>query len=243
MIEVKSLQKHFKDIKAVDNMTFTVHKGEVFGLLGENGAGKTTTLRMLATMLQPTGGNAIIDGKDLVKDPESIRNDIGILFGGETGLYDRLTARENISYFGLLNGIDKKEINNRIDKLCKQLNMEEYMDRRAGKFSKGMKQKVAIARSIVHNPKIMLFDEPTSGLDVSAIRVVHDFIRELKADGKTIIFSSHTMSEVEALCDRVAIMHKGTIVEIGTLEEIRAKHNGEKIEDIFMKLVGDENEA
>lgn len=242
MIEVTNLQKQFKEIKAVDGLSFKVNQGEVFGLLGENGAGKTTTLRMLATMLQPTGGNALLNGQDLVKSPEKIRREIGILFGGETGLYDRLSARENIAYFGLLNGMEKNVLNQRIDQLSKQLGMEDYIDRRAGKFSKGMKQKVAIARSIIHDPQIMLFDEPTSGLDISAIRVVHDFIRELRTQGKTIIFSSHTMSEVEALCDRIAIMHKGKLVEIGTLSEIREKYQNENIEEIFMKLVGDDHE-
>jgi len=195
MIELKGLTKQFKEIKAVDSLSFNVKKGEILGLLGENGAGKTTTLRLLATMLKPTSGTAIIDGYDLVKDSNLVRSKIGILFGGETGLYDRLTAYENIAYFGELNGMNKTEIKNRVDKLAKLLDMEEYINRRVGKFSKGMKQKVAIARSIVHNPEIMFLDEPTSGLDVSAVKVVHDFIIELKKEGKTIVFSSHSMKK------------------------------------------------
>lgn len=240
MIRLENLDKQFKTVKAVDGLTLEVSKGEVFGLLGENGAGKTTTLRLLATMLKPTGGTAIINGEDLVENPDKVRESIGILFGGETGLYDRLSARENIAYFGQLNGMEKEELNARIDDLCKRLGMEEYMDRRAGKFSKGMKQKVAIARSIVHNPPIMLFDEPTSGLDVTAIRVVQEFIKELKNEGKTIIFSSHSMAEVEKLCDRVGVINKGKLVAIGTLEELKREHGTDDLEEVFIRLIGGE---
>jgi sodium transport system ATP-binding protein len=240
MIRLENLDKQFKTVKAVDGLTLEVSKGEVFGLLGENGAGKTTTLRLLATMLKPTGGTAIINGEDLVENSDKVRESIGILFGGETGLYDRLSARENIAYFGQLNGMEKEELNARIDDLCKRLGMEEYMDRRAGKFSKGMKQKVAIARSIVHNPPIMLFDEPTSGLDVTAIRVVQEFIKELKNEGKTIIFSSHSMAEVEKLCDRVGVINKGKLVAIGTLEELKREHGTDDLEEVFIRLIGGE---
>lgn len=242
MIETIELSKHFKEVVAVNSISFKVDKGKVFGLLGENGAGKTTTLRILATMLKPTSGTAIINGYDLVNEPEKIRGEIGILFGGEAGLYDRLTARENIAYFGLLNGMDKKEIDNRIEELASILEMEDFIDRRAGKFSKGMKQKVAIARSIVHDPSIMLFDEPTSGLDVSATRIVHKFIKELKNHEKTIIFSSHSMNEVEKLCDEVGIINKGRIVECSTLEDLKDKYKEEDLEEIFVSLVGGKHE-
>lgn len=242
MIELKELTKQFKEIKAVDSLSFNVKKGEILGLLGENGAGKTTTLRLLATMLKPTSGTAIIDGCDLVKDSNLVRSKIGILFGGETGLYDRLTAYENIAYFGELNGMNKTEIKNRVDKLAKLLDMEEYINRRVGKFSKGMKQKVAIARSIVHNPEIMFLDEPTSGLDVSAVKVVHDFIIELKKEGKTIVFSSHSMKEVEKLCERVAIIHKGKLQVQDSLINLKEKYPENDLEEIFLKKVGGNNE-
>ena len=242
MIELKGLTKQFKEIKAVDSLSFNVKKGEILGLLGENGAGKTTTLRLLATMLKPTSGTAIIDGCDLVKDSNLVRSKIGILFGGETGLYDRLTAYENIAYFGELNGMNKTEIKNRVDKLAKLLDMEEYINRRVGKFSKGMKQKVAIARSIVHNPEIMFLDEPTSGLDVSAVKVVHDFIIELKKEGKTIVFSSHSMKEVEKLCERVAIIHKGKLQVQDSLINLKEKYPENDLEEIFLKKVGGNNE-
>lgn len=242
MIEVKSLSKHFKDVVAVDNISFKVEEGKVFGLLGENGAGKTTTLRMLATMLKPTTGTANIGGYDLIQEPVDVRGEIGILFGGETGLYDRLSARENIEYFGLLNGMTKEDINIQIEKLSHSLEMEDYIERRVGKFSKGMKQKVALARSIVHNPSIMFFDEPTSGLDVTAVRIVHKFIKELKSEGKTIIFSSHSMNEVEKLCDEVGIIHKGKMIEVSTLEGLKEKFKEENLEEIFISLVGEKNE-
>lgn len=242
MIEVNSLSKHFKDVVAVDNISFKVEEGKVFGLLGENGAGKTTTLRMLATMLKPTTGTANIGGYDLIQEPADVRGEIGILFGGETGLYDRLSARENIEYFGLLNGMTKEDINIQIEKLSHSLEMEDYIERRVGKFSKGMKQKVALARSIVHNPSIMFFDEPTSGLDVTAVRIVHKFIKELKSEGKTIIFSSHSMNEVEKLCDEVGIIHKGKMIEVSTLEGLKEKFKEENLEEIFISLVGEKNE-
>ncbi|HHV30595.1 MAG TPA: ATP-binding cassette domain-containing protein [Clostridium sp.] len=242
MIKIHCLSKHFGNIAAVCGISFEVKKGEVFGLLGENGAGKTTTLRMLATMLRPTSGTATMAGWDIAKEPQKVRSSIGILFGGETGLYDRLTCEENIAYFGELNDMSRAQIKERIKELAKVFNMEEYLTRRAGKLSKGMKQKVAFARAIVHDPKIMLLDEPTSGLDVSAIRDVHEFIASCRKEGKTVIFSSHSMSEVEKLCDRVGIIHKGNLVEVGNIDEIKSRYGNQSLEDIFIKLVGDRSE-
>jgi len=242
MLEVRNLSKAFGEVKAVDNVSFSVRKGEVFGLLGENGAGKTTTLRLLATMLKPTSGTAALGGYDLIREPEKVRGIVGILFGGESGLYDRLTAAENIAYFGELNNMDKSALKDRINQLAKIFEMEEYINRKTGNLSKGMKQKVAFARSIVHNPEIMLFDEPTSGLDVTAIRNVHEFIENCKNEGKTIVFSSHSMVEVEKLCDKIGIIHKGKLVDVGTIDELLNKHNAKTLEDVFVKLVGDKNE-
>ncbi len=239
MLKVKNLTKKFGDLTAVDNISFEVGEGEIFGLLGENGAGKTTTLRMLATMLKPFSGTAEMNGFDINAEPEKVRGCIGILFGGDSGLYDRLTAYENIAYYAELNDMSRKDIKERIDYLTETFEMKEYINKRAGKFSKGMKQKVAFARSIVHNPDIMLFDEPTSGLDVSAIRDVHEFILDCKNKNKTIVFSSHTMSEVEKLCDRIAIIHKGKMVAIGTIDELKQKYGCDSLEDVFIRLVGD----
>ena len=223
MIEAKNLTKRFKKgVTAVDRINFKANDGEILGLLGENGAGKTTTLRMLATMLKITEGEALINGHDVNKQADKVRGEIGILFGGEVGLYDRLTARENIKYFAELNGMSKEETNKSIEGV--------------GKFSRGMKQKVAIARSIVHNPSVVLFDEPTIGLDVTSAKIVQDFILKCKSDGRTIIFSSHTIPEVEKLCDRIVIIHKGKIVEEGKLKDLEEKYNN-SIEEIFINLI------
>ncbi len=238
MVEVKELEKKFGAFTAVDKISFQVDKGEIFGLLGENGAGKTTTLRMLATMLQPTSGYATLGGRDVTKEPEKVRAHIGILFGGESGLYDRLTASENISYFGELNGMDRAAVNERIRQLAAAFDMQDIMDRRASKLSKGMKQKVSFARSIIHNPDVMLFDEPTSGLDVGATREVHAFILNCKAEGKTILFSSHSMGEVDKLCDRIGIIHKGRLVETGSVEGLKEKYGNDNLEEIFIRLAG-----
>lgn len=241
MIEIMELSKRFKKVLAVDTISFHVAKGEIVGLVGENGAGKTTTLRMLATMLKPTGGTAAIGGYDILRQPGKVRGEIGILFGGEVGLYDRLTGRENIEYFAALNGMTRAETDASVDKLIRLLDMEEYIDRRVGKFSRGMKQKVAIARSIVHQPTVMLFDEPTAGLDVSAARIVQDFILHCKQEEKAIIFSSHSMAEVEKLCDRLVIINKGRIVEDGTVSELKAKYRNDNLEDVFVQLAGESN--
>lgn len=238
MIIIKGLSKYFRGVKAVDDISFSVNPGEIVGLLGENGAGKTTALRMIATMLKPTAGTAEVNGFDLIKESSRVRSQIGILFGGEVGLYDRLTARENIKYFADLNDMDAKKANDNIEKLAKLLDMEEYIDRRVGKFSRGMKQKVAIARSIVHDPGVMLFDEPTIGLDVTSSKIVQDFILECQRENKAIIFSSHSMQEVERLCDRIVIIHKGRIIEDGTIDNLKNKYNSD-LEDVFMRLVGD----
>lgn len=243
MLEVKNLTKKFKKVTVVDNLSFTANKGEIVGLLGENGAGKTTTLRMISTMLKISQGEIKVNGFDATKDPEKVRKEIGILFGGDVGLYDRLTARENIRYFANLYGMSKDEANNRIDELASEFKMIEYINNKVSKFSRGMKQKVSIARSIIHNPRVMLFDEPSTGLDVSATRSVQKFILKCKEEGKAVVLSSHSMYEVEKLCDRVAIIHKGKIVEVGTIPELKEKYQENDLEEIFVSLIGgDSNE-
>lgn len=238
MLQVKNLTKTFKKNTVVNDITFTVNPGKIVGLLGENGAGKTTTLRMISTMLKITSGEAIVNNYSASIDPVKVRNEIGILFGGDVGLYDRLTARENIRYFANLYGIDNKEADKRIDELSKRFQMDEYIDKRVSKFSRGMKQKVSIARSIVHSPSVMLFDEPSTGLDVTAARTIQEFILSCKEEGKTILFSSHSMAEVEKLCDRVVIINKGKLIENCSINTLKTKYNNDNLEDVFVSLIG-----
>ncbi|WP_449621219.1 ABC transporter ATP-binding protein [Robertmurraya sp. Marseille-Q9965] len=242
MIEIQEITKQFKDknvfVTALKHVTFNVEKGEVVGLLGENGAGKTTLLRTIATLLTQTEGTVKVGGYDTVKNPEQIKKKIGVLFGGETGLYDRLTARENLEYFASLYGLSKHETKIRIDQLARMFGMRDYLNRKVGGFSKGMRQKVAIARTLIHNPEIILFDEPTTGLDITSSNVFRQLVHQLKRDGKTIIFSSHIMEEVSMLCDSVAMMHKGELVYHGDLEELYNLEGTKDLNYIFMsKLV------
>lgn len=238
MLEIKNLTKKFKKSTVVDDVSFKVNTGEIVGLLGENGAGKTTTLRMISTMLKITSGEAVVNNFSADKEPIKVRNEIGILFGGDVGLYDRLTARENIKYFANLYGMSDKDADIRINELAKKFNMEEYIDKKVSKFSRGMKQKVSIARSIVHSPSVMLFDEPSTGLDVTAARTIQDFILDCKKENKTILFSSHSMREVEKLCDRVVIINKGKLLEDCSIDNLKEKYNNDDLEEVFVSLIG-----
>lgn len=242
MLEVKNLSKKFKAFTAVDDISFEVNPGEIVGLLGENGAGKTTTMRVIATMMAPSKGDVKVNNCTITKEPDKVRKNLGVLFGGDVGLYDRLTARENIAYFAELNGLSKVETEERIKYLAKACQITDFMDKKAKGFSRGMRQKVSIARSIVHDPKVMLFDEPTTGLDISAARSIHDFIRQCKKEGKAILLSSHSMYEIEKLCDRVIMMHKGKVIESGTLDEVREKYNNPDLEEVFVSLIGGGND-
>lgn len=242
MILINNLTKKFKNTTVVDKISFKVNQGEIVGLLGENGAGKTTTLRMISTMLDITDGEVKVNDYDANKEASNVRREIGILFGGEVGLYDRLTGRENIKYFGKLYNMHEEELNKRVEELIKDFGMGEYIDKRVGKFSRGMKQKVSIARSIVHNPSIMLFDEPCTGLDVRATRIVQKFIKRCKEENKVILLSSHSMSEVEKLCDRVVIIHKGKLLENSTINELKKKYNNDDLEEVFLFLIGGEDD-
>lgn len=242
MIEIQEVTKQFKDKKeyvtALKHVSFNIEKGQVLGLLGENGAGKTTLLRTISTLLSPTSGHVKVDGFDTVKNPNDIKQRIGVLFGGETGLYERLTARENLEYFAMLYGLSKHETKVRIDELSRMFGMKDYLGRKVSGFSKGMRQKVAIARTIIHDPEIILFDEPTTGLDITSSNVFRQLVHQLKQNGKTIIFSSHIMEEVSMLCDSVAMIHKGELVYHGDLNELYKSEGSTDLNYIFMsKLV------
>lgn len=243
MIEAKELSKDFKDkkrgvVRAADHVSFVCKAGEVFGLLGPNGAGKTTTLRLLSTALRPTSGTAAINGFDVVEQPQEVRSQIGFL-SGNTGLYGRLTGREVITYFGKLYGMDKKKINERCTELFAMLEMKDFADTRTDKLSTGMKQKVSIARSVIHDPPVMVFDEPTTGLDVMSSRTIVDFIRRCRDDGKCVIFSTHIMSEAMRLCDRIAIIHRGRIYWEGKIPAVLEQTGMDNLEDAFIKIVGE----
>lgn len=239
MIQVNNVSKQFDKVKAVENISFNCEPGKIFCLLGSNGAGKTTTLRMLATMLKPTSGSAKVMGYDLVKETDLVRKNIGFLTG-DSGLYNRLTPEEIIRYFGRLNDMPDQEINQRMDELFTLLDMNEYRKRRTEGFSKGMKQKVNIVRSIIHNPPVMLFDEPTAGLDVMSARTIIKMVKYCREQGKCIIYSTHIMNEVEKICDELAIIDKGLIVAKGNIKDLLAKTGETELEEAFVKLVGEE---
>ncbi|MFB3140841.1 MAG: ATP-binding cassette domain-containing protein [Candidatus Acidiferrales bacterium] len=241
MIETHNLTKVFRDkkrgeIRAVDGISFRCQPGQIYGLLGANGAGKTTTLRMLATILQPTDGSARVAGFDITEQPEQVRTKIGFL-STATALYGRLTARELVEYFGRLNGLNGGALRRRTDELFALLGISDFADRRCDKLSTGMKQKVSIARTLVHDPPVMIFDEPTVGLDVMAARTIVGFIRDCRDRGKTVIFSTHVMSEAEKLCDTIGIIHNGKLLAEGTLSELRARSGLEDLEEIFVRMV------
>ncbi|XOU94644.1 MAG: ATP-binding cassette domain-containing protein [Candidatus Kerfeldbacteria bacterium] len=239
MLKVTNLTKKFKNFTAVDDVSFEAKTGEIFGLLGPNGAGKTTTIRVLATVLKATSGTANIAGFDINDNSEEVRKNIGVLTA-EIGLYDRFTARENMRYFGQLYGMGGKKLEERIDELVYVLHMERFADRRAGKFSTGMKQKVAISRSIIHDPKVIIFDEPTAGLDVLASQTVISFMKESKKNGKLVILSTHDMNDAEKLCDNIAIIHRAKVVAKGTVSELLQKTNQDNLEGAFTSIVGTE---
>ena len=237
MISIQNVSKWFGKFKAVDNINIEVKKGEIFGLLGLNGAGKTTTQRMVSTVFRPTEGEILVNGFNSKNDSSEVRKNIGFL-PTEVGLYDRLTAREVIRYFGILNDIEKNQINDKIDVILEKLSLTEYADKRCSKLSRGNKQKVAIARAIIHEPQVFIFDEPTSGLDVISSRAVLDFVKQCKKDGKTILYSSHSMYETEEICDRISIIHDGKILMTNSIKKIQKEY--ESLENAFISTVKDE---
>jgi sodium transport system ATP-binding protein len=241
MIHVENLTKSFHDFRrgnvlAVDHVSFQAYSGQVFGLLGANGAGKTTTMRMLCTVLRPTSGTAELAGYDLLTQPGRVRQHIGFL-SANTAIYDRMTAWELVEYFGRLYGLDQERLQVRMEEVFATLHMNDFRDVLGAKMSTGMRQKASIARAIVHDPPILIFDEPTLGLDVLVARAVLENIERLRDQGKCIIYSTHIMREVEKLCDRVAIVHRGRILAIGTIAELRNQFGKYDLEELFFALV------
>lgn len=245
MISVHSLTKVFHDrkrgaIRAVDAVSFTCQPGQIYGLLGANGAGKTTVMRLLATLLHPTEGSATVAGYSVTESPDDVRAHVGFL-AASTALYARLSARETLAYFGALQGMDAATIAARTDTLARELGMMDFLDRRVGTFSTGMKQKTSIARTLIHDPAVIILDEPTLGLDVMAARAILRFVRDCRDRGKTVIYSTHVMPEVERLCDRVGIIHGGRLLAEGTLTELRERTGKADLEDAFVALTGAES--
>ena len=241
MITVDALSKIYADtsrgdLLAVDGVSFSVQPGEIFGLLGANGAGKTTVLRILSTVLKPTSGTALVAGHSVLDEPERVRQKIGFV-SNNTAIYDRMSAVEMVQHFGQLHGLSREEVRARTELLFRQLRMEDFRDVLGAKMSTGMQQKVSIARALIHDPPVLIFDEATLGLDVLVARNLLQIIRGLREAGKCLIFSTHIMSEVERLCDRIAIMHQGSILDTGTLTELRDRHQENDFEELFFSLL------
>ena len=243
MIRAHDLHKAFKTrtgtVKAVDGVDFEAADGQITGLLGPNGAGKTTTLRMLYTLMKPDAGQVLVDGIDAARDPAAVRRALGVLPDAR-GVYKRLTARENIAYFGELHGLSKATIAQRTQVLSQALDMDGILDRQTEGFSQGQRTKTAIARALVHDPRNVILDEPTNGLDVMTTRAMRGFLHQLRDEGRCVIFSSHIMQEVAALCDRIVIIAKGQVVAAGSADELRARFGESNLEDAFVKAIGSE---
>lgn len=241
MIHVRELTKTYTDLQrgpfvALAGLSFDAYPGEIYGLLGPNGAGKTTALRILSTILRPSGGTATVNGANVVTQPSAVRRNIGFV-STNTAVYDRMTATEMVEYFGGLHGLDGEDLQERLNGLFERLKMNDIRDVLGAKMSTGMKQKVSIARALIHDPPVIIFDEATVGLDVLVARSLLDTIAELRDQGKCIVFSTHIMREVERLCDRIAIMHRGHILSEGRLDELRDRHNEHDLEELFFQLI------
>jgi len=239
MIEVSHLRKTFGKVIAVDDVSFRAENGQITGLLGPNGAGKTTTLRVLYTIMKPDSGAAMVDGYDVLRSPLEVQRRIGVLPDAH-GLYPRLTARENIRYYGRLHGMGGAALEDKIDYLVKILEMDDFSDRRTEGFSSGQTMKVAIARALVHDPANVLLDEPTNGLDVMSTRSMRTFIRRLRDEGKCVLFSSHIMQEVSALCDHIVVINRGLVAASGSAESLKRETGQENLEDAFVAAIGSE---
>jgi sodium transport system ATP-binding protein len=237
MVHVENLSKTFRDsVLALDQVSFDASPGEIFGLIGPNGAGKTTALRILSTVLRPSSGTARVAGFDVVASPTEVRRRVGFQ-SATTASYDRFSAWEIVEFFGRLNGMDQPKLGQRQEEVFAQLQMNDFRDVLGSRMSTGMKQKVSLARALIHDPPVLIFDEPTAGLDVLVQRAVLQAISQLRAQGRCILFSTHIMREVEKLCDRVAILHRGKVLAAGTLDELRRRHEQHDLEELFFQLI------
>lgn len=241
MISVSNVSKSFGKTKVIKNISFDAHPGRVTGLIGANGSGKTTTMRLISTILKPDSGTIEIDNIDVAANPEKARKNLGVLFGGDVSLYNRLTAWENIVYFAKLQGMNEEEAEQRIKILSNLLDMDSYLFKKVAGFSRGMRQKVSFAKSIVHNPSSILLDEPSTGLDIYSIRDVQDFVLTCKEQGKTVIVSTHNMHEIERLCDDLVIIADGKIIRNGTKEEILRNEGTDDVMEMFFKIAEGNN--
>ena len=241
-VRVEDLSKVFRaadgtEVRAVDGVSFECKGGEIVGLLGPNGAGKTTTLRILATILKPSAGRVSVAGHDVVTSPDGVRRSLGYV-SAATGVYERLSAAETLEYYGRLHGMDEATIARRAEELVGALDMADFADRRTEGFSQGQRTKTAIARALVHQPRNVILDEPTHGLDVMTTRAMRGFLRRLREEGRCVLFSSHIMQEVAALCDRIVVIAKGRVVAQGSADELRAQTGEANLEDAFVKVIG-----
>jgi sodium transport system ATP-binding protein len=247
MIHVHDLTKSYYDLRhgqfaALSGISFQASSGQIYGLLGPNGAGKTTALRILSTVLQPTSGRALVAGYNVVTQPSLVRRQIGFM-SANTAVYDRMTAWEMVTYFGRLYGMEDESLRERMEHLFERLQIQEFRDVLGAKMSTGMKQKVSVARAIVHDPPVLIFDEATSGLDVLVARALLKTVAELREQGKCIVFSTHIMREAERVCDRIAIMHRGRILAEGSLDELRAQQAQRDLEELFFQLISQHDEV
>jgi len=241
MIHVRELTKHYADLRrgklvALSGVSFNALPGQIYGLLGPNGAGKTTVLRILSTVLRPSSGTASVNGFDVLTQASQVRRQIGFM-SANTAVYDRMTAWEMVEYFGRLHGMPLEQLRERMEALFERLQMNDIRDLLGAKMSTGMRQKVSVARAIVHDPPVLIFDEATSGLDVLVARALLKTVAELRDQGKCVVFSTHIMREAEKLCDRVAIMHRGHILAEGSLGELRDRHEEQDLEELFFQLI------
>jgi sodium transport system ATP-binding protein len=238
MIEVEGLEKRFGEIRAVRHVSFRAADGQITGLLGPNGAGKSTTLRMLATVLRPDEGSARIDGIDVVRHPVEVRHRLGVLPHG-AGLYPQLTGRENIRYFGRLAGLEGDRLEHRLEELTQLLGLGDFQDRRAKGYSQGQRTRIALARALVHEPANLILDEPSAGLDVMATRSLRNLLADLRARGICILFSTHVMQEVAAVCDRIVVIARGRVVAAGSPDDIRRAMGTDDLEEAFVRAIGE----